>query len=216
LFQALLEFKVVVGLQNCGASGRGARRRGTISREKESNEILLNILCVLALLLQNYDDYGDDFGDDCGDDEDGLVDDRVNFEASAPESGNRLACLNGYADLIDEEPQVENISLAYETIAKRVDVRQLKQNLWKKVMPLKSDETTDDQSEGEEDAAPAEKCVSFLLINAEPAGMKTLTTWNEMHSGIVVFHRHDGSRQRQCSKQCHCVLLLYLYASLGE
>ena len=78
--------------------------------------------------MQNFDggDYDDDGGfddGDYGDDDVGIVDDRVGFEASANNGTERTSCMAGYADLIDAEPQVENIELAYATIAKRVDVR---------------------------------------------------------------------------------------------
>jgi condensin complex subunit 2 len=75
-------------------------------------------------------DYGD--CDDMDDSHCGIVDDRVDFENDAStNSGMGMQ----YNDLIDQEPQVENISLAYETTAKRVDVRHVKRNLWNHVAP---------------------------------------------------------------------------------
>eukprot|EP00750_Incisomonas_marina_P027906 INCI6272.1.p1 GENE.INCI6272.1~~INCI6272.1.p1 ORF type:complete len:705 (-),score=193.39 INCI6272.1:1263-3377(-) len=105
----------------------------------------------------NFDggDYDDDGGfddGDYGDDDVGIVDDRVGFEASANNGTERTSCMAGYADLIDAEPQVENIELAYATIAKRVDVRMLKKNLWQHVEPLKAKPSSVESSEPEGNA----------------------------------------------------------------
>ena len=76
-----------------------------------------------------YDDYGGYDGNDNGgysdyEDEDaGIVDNRIGFEAGPTGNPAGAGGSYGFSDLIDEEPQVENIAVAYETIAKRVDVR---------------------------------------------------------------------------------------------
>lgn len=128
--------------------------------------------CItLSFVAQNYNDYDDDCGDfgddDCGD-EDGIVDDRVGFDETGPGVADTKGRISGYGDLIDEEPQIENISLAYETIAKRVDVRLVKQNLWKKVMPLHEEHDDDAQCEEEETQSTEETkdkvCVICIII----------------------------------------------------
>ena len=77
--------------------------------------------------IEDEDAFDDDFGHGGdsfdGDDQDGIVDGRVDFEVD-------------FSQLVQEEPQVENISLAYAKVPKRVDVRKVKENLWQKVMPL--------------------------------------------------------------------------------
>jgi hypothetical protein len=78
------------------------------------------------------DDYDDDSGGfDGGDDDDGggdygndgIVDGRVGFEADTNTTSDMGTSGMKYDELIAQEPQVQSISLAYETIAKRVDVR---------------------------------------------------------------------------------------------